>query len=281
MDPRASIAAVDRSETGYPPRLAALDSAPATLWLAGSWAPAPRAVAVVGARSARHPAIELAFAVGEALGRAGVDVISGGAIGVDTAAHKGALAGSGATVAVLGSGIDVAYPERNSELFAEIVANGRGALVTQFAPGSPPRAAQFPARNQVIAGLAELVLVVEASEKSGSLITARFARALGRTLAAVPGSTGTERLLVAGAHPVKTPADVLAILDGKPLEAPPVPEDPDARRLYQALDGVPRDVGDLAFRAGLAIGTASAIVIDLELDGLAARTSGGRYVRLR
>ncbi|HZS37300.1 MAG TPA: DNA-processing protein DprA, partial [Polyangia bacterium] len=221
------------------------------------------------------------FAAGEALAKAGVDVISGGALGVDTAAHKGALAGGGATVAVLGSGIDVAYPERNTELFAEIVQSGKGALVTQFAPGSPPRAAQFPVRNQVIAGLAELVLVVEASEKSGSLITARFGRALGRTVVAVPGSAGTDRLLVGGALPAASPEDVLAILDGKPLAAPSLPDDPDARRLYQALDAVPRDVGDLAFRAGMAIGTASAVVIDLELDGLAARASGGRYVRLR
>jgi DNA processing protein len=224
--------------------------------------------------------LELAHAIGAALARAGVDVISGGALGIDAAAHRGALEAGGATVAVMGTGIDVAYPARHAELFADIRAS-QGALITQFPPGQGPRPGTFPTRNKIIAALSDLVVVVEAGEQSGSLHTARAARGLGRTLAAVPGSTGTDGLLLTGARAIAGPDDVLALLDGRAPAPPLMPEDPDALRLYAALDGVPRDVGDLAFRAGLAVGTCAATVIDLELGGLAARAAGGRYIRLR
>ena len=271
--------ALHNGQPGYPPRLAALRDAPATLWARGAWTPAARSVAVVGARAARTPSVELSFAIGETLGRAGVDVISGGAIGVDAGAHRGAMAAGGVTVAVLGNGIDVVYPQKHAELFDDIERSG--ALLTQFPPGVKPRPGQFPARNRVIAGLAELVVVVEASAESGSLHTVRFARSMGRTVVAVPGSSGTDGLLVSGALPATSGDDVLAILEGRPIAPPILPEDPEARKLYEALDAVPRDVGDLAYRAGLAIGTCAAMVIDLELEGLAARAASGRYVRLR
>jgi DNA processing protein len=219
------------------------------------------------------------------LAAAGVDVISGGALGVDAAAHRGALDsagsdGGGHTVAVLGTGIDVAYPERNRALFDEIVASG-GALVTQFAPGAEPRKQSFPVRNTVIAALADLVVVVEAGLASGTSYTVRAMRALGRPVAAMPGSSGADGFILDGALPVTSAADVLAVLDGKRPAPPPLPEDPSALRLYGALDDVPRDVGELAFRAGLAVGTCAAMVVDLELGGLAARAAGGRYLRLR
>jgi DNA processing protein len=283
--------AFERGQLGYPVRLATLDDAPAAVWIAGRWSPAERAVAVVGARAAGARAIELGRAIGAHLTRVGVDVISGGAIGVDAAAHRGALdgrvaafavAGSnpGATVAVLGTGIDVAYPARHLPLYQEVVASG-GALLTQFAPGTTPRPGRFPTRNRVIAGLAELVVVVEASLQSGSLSTAAAARELGRLVAAVPGSPGTDQLILNGASAVASPDDVLAVLEGRAPAPPALPADPNAARLYAALDHVPRDVGDLAFRAGLAIGTCAALVGDLEVGGLAARASGGRYIRLR
>jgi DNA processing protein len=283
-------------DDGYPMRLAALADAPSSLWIAGAWRPGARAVAVVGARAATIRGLEFAYEMGRVLGEAGVDVISGGALGVDSEAHRGALDAGGRTVAVLGTGIDVEYPVRHHELFARIRGSG-GALITQFPPGSAPRRSAFPQRNKIIAALADLVVVVEAGEQSGSLHTARAALALGRRLAAVPGSPGADALLCDGARAFLAleagraddnraraafrASDVLCLLDGRAVEPPPTPDDPDAARLLGALDDVPRDVGDLAFRAGLAVGTCAAMVIDLELVGLAARTSGGRYIRLR
>jgi len=271
--------AVNRGQPRYPSRVEALPDAPDTLWIAGPWVPAARAVAVVGARAALGRSVELAHAIGAQLAAAGVDVISGGALGVDAAAHQGALAADGTTVAVLGSGIDVPYPLKHADLFDRIRV--RGALVTQFPPGAPPRRQAFPTRNKVIAALGELVVVVEAGAESGSLHTARAARALGRLVCAVPGSPGTDALLVAGARAVTSGHDVLAVLEGRDLLPPALPDDPDAARLYAALDQTPRDVGELAYRAGLAVSTCAAAVVDLELEGLVARSSGGRYMRLR
>jgi DNA processing protein len=271
---------VHRGQRGYPMRLDALSDAPPILWIVGAWSPAERAVAIVGARAARNSSTELAHSMAAKVAAQGVDVISGGALGVDAAAHRGAISAEGRTVAVLGNGIDVVYPEKHADLFLEIQKDG--ALVTQFPPGQTPRPGQFPTRNKVIAGLAEMVVVVEASVQSGSLHTARAARALGRPVLAVPGSSGTDSLLTSGgAVPVMDGEDVLAILDGRQPAPPALPEDPDVRKLYDALDSVPRDVSDLAFRAGLGISTCASMVIDLELSGLAARAAGGRYVRLR
>jgi DNA processing protein len=267
-------------QPGYPPRLASLADAPPVLWMRGNWQPAERAVAVVGARSARASSLELATEIAGRLAEVGADVISGGALGVDAAAHRGALENGGTTVAVLGNGIDVVYPERHVVLFDRI--QQQGALVTQFPPGRGPRPGQFPTRNKVIAGLADLVVVVEASAQSGSLHTAAAARALCRPVVAMPGSPGTDLLLTSGgALAATSPDDVLAILDGRPLAPPALPGDPELRRLYDAFDTVPRDVSDLAFRAGLGISTCASRVIDLELSGLVARAAGGRYVRLR
>jgi DNA processing protein len=242
-------------------------------------------VALVGARAATARGIEAARRMATTLARAGIDVISGGALGIDAAAHRGALdvadiPDAGRTVAVLGTGIDVAYPERNARMFDEIVAAG-GALVTQFAPGAQPRKQSFPVRNAVIAGLSDVVVVVEAGIASGTSYTVRAMQTIGRPVTALPGSSGTDALLVAGAIAVGDADDVLAVLDGRAPAAPPPPDDPMAARVYAALDEVPRDVGELAFRAGLAVGTCAAMVVDLELGGLATRAAGGRYLRLR
>lgn len=282
MDARA----LHTSDPGYPARLLALAEPPTPLWIRGGWTPARRAVALVGARAATAHGLASARELGARLAAAGVDVVSGGALGVDAASHRGALDVAGSdgaahTVAVLGTGVDVAYPERNAAMFEEIVASG-GALVTQFAPGAQPRRHSFPVRNAVIAGLADVVVVVEAQPASGTTYTVRAMQALGRPVAALPGSHGTDALVVAGAAlAIGGAEDVLAILDGGKPAPPPLPEDPLAAKIYAALDDVPRDVGELAFRAGLAVGTCAAMVVDLELGGLAARAAGGRYLRLR
>jgi DNA processing protein len=282
MDERA----IHTSDAGYPARLTALANPPTPLWIRGDWTPARRAVALVGARAATARGLEAARALGARLAAAGVDVVSGGALGIDAASHRGALDvassdGAGRTVAVLGTGIDVAYPERNASMFEEIVATG-GALVTQFEPGAQPRRSSFPSRNVIIAGLADVVVVVEAGLASGTAHTVRAMQSLGRPVAALPGSHGSDRLIVSGgAIAVGGAADVLAVLDGKRPAPPAPPDDPLAAKIYAVLDEVPRDVGELAFRAGLAVGTCAAMVVDLELGGLAARAAGGRYLRLR
>jgi DNA processing protein len=240
---------------------------------------------MVGARAATARGLESARSLAAELCGRGIDIISGGALGVDAAAHRGALdvldrAGAGRTVAVLGTGVDVAYPERNAAMFEEIVSAG-GALVTQFAPGAQPRKQSFPVRNIVIAGLADVVVVVEAGAASGTAHTVRAMQTLGRPVAAIAGSAGTDAFILASATPVMSADDVVAVLEGRAPAPPALPDDPIAARLYAALDHVPRDVGELAFRAGLAVGTCAAMVVDLELGGLAARAAGGRYLRLR
>lgn len=277
--------ATHTTDPSYPARLHALAEPPSPLWMRGRWTPSARAVAIVGARAATGRGIETARALSSELAARGADIISGGALGVDAAAHRGALdvverPDAGRTVAVLGTGVDVAYPERNATLFEEIVASG-GALVTQFAPGMQPRKQSFPVRNAVIAGLADIVVIVEAGLASGTTHTVRAMQWLGRPVAAMPGSHGADAFILAGASPVTSADDVIAVLEGRAPAPPEPPADPSAAKLYAALDSVPRDVGELAYRAGLAVGTCAAMVVDLELGGLAARAAGGRYLRLR
>ncbi len=282
MKPRA----LPKGRDGFPRRLTAVGGAPDLLWVRGPWdgTGAAPAVAMVGSRAAAGRSLKLAAELSAQLALAGVEVISGGALGVDAAAHEGALDAGGVTVAVLGTGVDVTYPVRHARLFQQIEA--RGALVSQFPLGTQPLPGRFPVRNAVIAGLSDAVIVVAAAADSGSLHTARAALRLGRKLLAVSGTRGTDELIVTGQAVglCETPsaADVLAVLDGRlsDVAAPALPEDPDERRLYDVLDRTPRDVGELAHLTGLRITTCAAAVVDLELRGLIARAAGGRYLRL-
>lgn len=277
--PTKPLELVERSHAAYPAGLRDIAGAPSCLWVRGRLEPNHRAVAVVGSRAASSAGRAAAEQMGELLARAGVEVISGGALGIDAAAHRGALKGGGRTVAVLGTGADVVYPRRHAALFDQMVAAG-GALVSQFPPGSGPLPGTFPTRNRVIAALAELVVVVEAAASSGALYTARAARSLGRRLAARPGSPGCDHLILAGAVALARPEDLLEVLAGRKPRLPELPADPAARRVYDALDEVARDVGELAARAGVPVGACAALMIDLELGGLCGRAAGGRYFRL-
>jgi DNA processing protein len=217
----------------------------------------------------------------------------------------------GRTCAVLGCGVDVAYPQRHRRLFHEI--SERGCLLSSFPPGAQPLPWHFPARNELMAVLADLVVIIEARADSGSLITARQARRHGRALAAFPGSAGTAAALAAGAQPVQTVADVLALLAagpapserrpaarGGPAEPPPVGPRGRARRaagappapsviseFSAAADGLlavlaqtvsPHDLGELCARTGLSPGDCAAALVDLELRGRCTRLAGGRYI---
>ena len=248
------------------------------------------AVAVVGSRKASDLGRTMAEQLGARLAERGVVVVSGLAIGIDAAAHLGALAVGGPTVAVLGGGLDVAAPPANRRLAERI---GReGCLVTEFPPGTPPLAYHFPRRNRIIAGLARIVVVVEAAERSGALTTTRHALAAGREVMAVPGhplmpnAVGVNGLLVDGARPVRSPDDVLDELGELPglVQDRPAPkvgaaiaEGPSRQRLMSALGEVPAPAERLAKETRLTLAETLAVLTELELLGLARSHPGHRY----
>lgn len=235
---------------GYPERLAALGWQ-RPLSVRGVLRAGP-AVAVVGARAASGKGMERAHTIGKHLAATGVQVVSGGALGIDGAAHRGALAGGGTTTVVLGSGIDVLYPSRHAGLFHQIVEGG-GALVSMFPSGLAPRPSTFVQRNPLISALADVVVVVEADVRSGSLSTARAAVEQGRLVAAWPGSRGTDRLLGNGAALVETPADVTAALAGSPRYPAAVVLDGEAVLVRDAIAGGARDIDSVVRVTGLSV----------------------------
>src|SRR5512138_500589 len=278
-------------EGPYPASLARVADRPSELRLVGSLG-APRArVAIVGARRTDEYGSDLARTLAEGLARAGVSVVSGGARGVDGAAHEGALSAGGHTVAVLGTGVDVAYPAEHRELFERIVASG-GALVSEQPDGTRGLPRNFPARNRIISGLSDAVVVVRADEKSGALVTASWARAQGVPVLAVPGdvrdplSAGPTRLLREGARLAASAEDVLAAIGIAPCagaDAPrqaPLPGVGAAESaLLSALARRPRHAGEVARAAGLAPGPALAGLLALEIRGLCEQRPGHYFLR--
>jgi len=283
------------------------------LWLDGDpTALAPPLVALIGTREPDAVASALARRFATDLARAGVRVLSGGALGVDAAAHRGALLGGGRTVVVLPSGLAHWYPKRHEGLYREVLAAG-GALVSQFPPETPPTRWTFPRRNELVASLADIVVVVQASASSGALLTAAHAQRLGRRVMAVPAapserrSAGCVRLLLAGALPCADADDILAALaqsDG-PLLAParaarPARErarrvempsekasdeeltaslDGEGRLVYDSLSSVARHVDELARLTGLPAASLQRSLTTLILTGLADDRGDGRFAR--
>ena len=297
--------ALTRVDAGYPARLAEVPDAPATLHVRGALVDADAlAVAIVGSRRATPYGLEVAETLAADLAARGVTIVSGLARGIDSAAHRGALRVGGRTLAVLGSGVDVIYPPENRRLADEIAA--RGALLSQFAPGTPPLPQNFPTRNQVIAALSLAVVVVEAAEKSGSLITARLAAELGREVLAVPGritaleSHGANRLIQDGAHVAMGWEDVVAVLPERwkaevvsdrvlaarlaakgEADASNTSEvGPAGRQLLALLGEDPVDIDQVIERSGLGAGRVSAALLDLELEGRVRQIEGKRFVRV-
>jgi DNA processing protein len=232
---------------GYPERLIALGWTP-ELHVRGALPVAGPAVAIVGARAASRLGMDRAHAAARHLAERGVHVVSGGALGIDGAAHRGAM---GSTTVVLGSGVDIAYPPRHAGLFDQIVASG-GALVSMMPDGAEPRRGSFVARNPLIAALADVVVVVEANERSGSLTTARAALELGRVLVAYPGSRGCHQLLRTGAAIAEAPIDVERALAGDP-RTPRHDDDPELQLIRAAHAGGARTVDAIAEATGLPV----------------------------
>jgi DNA processing protein len=204
---------IDRSSADWPERLDHLGSPPAGFWQLGSVGPAQPSVAIVGSRRATFGGVEIASSIARDLAAAGIQVVSGMALGIDAAAHDGALEAGGSTVAVLGCGIDICYPSRHADLRRRIIAGG--SLITEEPAGTPPFKYNFPKRNRIIAALAHAVVVVEATDRSGALSTARWAADLGREVLAVPGSirarqsSGTNLLIRDGVRPFLSFGDLL------------------------------------------------------------------------
>ena len=283
-------AIITLADEGYPRALLEIADPPALLYAAGRSELAARAsLAIVGSRNASAQGERNAESFAKALSDAGLVIVSGLALGIDAAAHRGALAGASSTIAVLGTGIDVVYPRRNAELAAEIAR--RGLLLSEFAPGTVPAAHNFPRRNRLISGLAQGCLVVEAALASGSLITARAAADQGREVFAIPGSIhsplskGCHALIKSGAKLVESAEDVLAELRGfrsSGLASTVVAEsaEPPPPGLLKHMGHDPVDVDSLCSRAGLSPEQVSSELLRLELDGRVTSLPGGLYQRL-
>jgi DNA processing protein len=275
----SSFFSVAPDAPSFPAALRQLPRPVATLWAAGRLPRNDeRFVAIVGARAATLPGCRLAEQLAAAAVNAGYGVVSGGALGIDAAAHRGALAAGGTTFAVLGTGIDVVYPDRHGPLFADIAR--AGGVLSEYAPGTPPRPGQFPVRNQLVAALAEATIVVEAQRASGALITARLARELGRRVIAVPGSTGCDALVATGKALALEDAE--ALVERLAGVAPAAAEVPAALApLVAALRAGAAAPIDLALRMGATLPEVLAGLAEAELSGWARRLPGGRFEVLR
>ena len=287
MPRNAAFARWSFGAKNYPARLAAIADPPPVLWYRGA-APALEAptVAIVGSRAGSPYAREVAFRLASGLASCGVAVASGLARGVDAAAHRGALAAGGPTIGVTGCGVDVVYPPEHGDLLRAVAA--AGAVAGELAPGEPPRAFHFPRRNRLISGLSLAVVVVEASERSGSLITARCAAEQGRDVMAVPGnvlagrSRGAHALIRDGARIVETVDDILeeirpglrgGMADGGGEEQE---DDPLLRRMDR---GESYDLDELGELTRLDRATLASHVVELEMQGRIARSDSGRFRR--
>lgn len=278
-------------DEAYPRRLKEIDQPPPVLYLRDNLQPEDEwAVAIVGTRGITAYGRQVTAEIASVLARRGVTVISGLARGIDAEAHKAALNAGGRTLAVLGSGVDQIYPPEHRQLANQIIASG--ALMSDYAPGTPPDGVNFPPRNRIISGLSMAVIVIEAGERSGALITAEFAADQGREVFAVPGninapkSVGCNRLIHQGARPLLTPEDVLESLDLASFQQQRVaravlPKDEVEARLLSVLTREPMHVDDIRARVDMPIEKVSATLALMELKGMVRQLGGMNFVAIR
>ncbi len=309
---KLGVAVVTCQDPLYPGNLLNIYDHPPLLYVLGSFAPEEIGVAIVGSRLASAYGKYITEKLGRELAMQGITVVSGLARGIDSAAHRGALAGKGRTIAVLGCGLDIVYPPENEALAGEIASHG--AIATEFPFGTPPNAPNFPARNRIISGISLGVVVVEAGEKSGSLITARIASEQGRSVFAVPGaiesagSRGTNRLIKQGAKLIECVADILeeilpqAGMSKTLLEQPSListleamPGEPDSppasfhtkvkrlgeteSRLLPFITQEPVNVDTLITASGLTPHEVQSSLLVLELGGIVRQLPGKLFLR--
>jgi DNA processing protein len=285
----AGITALTWDDTDYPVALRTIDAAPPVLYVRGRLTSQDEwAVALVGTRRASTYGREVAHVLAGELARHGVTIVSGLALGIDTVAHRAALEAGGRTLAVLGSGLDQLYPPQNRGLAAAIAE--QGAVISDYPLGTRPDANNFPPRNRIISGLSRGVVIVEAGERSGALITARFAGEQGRDVFAVPGSilhpgsAGCNALIQQGAAPVLSVNDVLEQLNLLQLQEridarSTVPADPQEQQLLALLSPEPAHIDEIVRRAGLPPAAVSGLLTVMELKGLVRQVAAMTYVR--
>lgn len=275
---RARIAIVAYGERDYPGPLVDIPGAPLVLYRLGLPWTAVAAVAIVGSRAPTAPGVEFARILAEELAGAGCAVVSGMARGIDAAAHRGALRGGGSTVAVLGCGVDVTYPPEHAGLREEILE--RGAIYSEYPPGSLPLPHRFPARNRIVSGMSRGVVVAEAPERSGALITARLGLEQGREVMAVPGNpwfahtAGSNRLLREGATPVCSAVDVLDAVG-----IPPVAEETGLKGKILDFLRRKRHVGEISAALSSPLCKLLPALMELETANLVEKWSGDYYKR--
>jgi DNA processing protein len=273
----------------YPSLLAEISGRPSILFVRGELTPADeRAVAIVGTRRTTQYGRQAAEQVASELAQAGVTVVSGLARGIDTVAHRAALAAGGRTIAVLGSGVDIIYPSENRNLAEQIIESG--AVVSEFVPGTKPDAQNFPARNRIVSGMSLGTVIVEAPARSGALITASFAADQGREVFVIPGnvyspaSEGANALLRDGARLVRHGGDVLEDLGfvtggSNAIAQMPLQIDEKESRVFSIVGRDASHIDDIAEQANLTAAETGAILLTLELKGLLRNLGAQYYVR--
>ncbi len=278
-------------DAAYPTQLMEIEQPPPVLYIRGEITHEDRwAVAIVGTRQVTAYGRQVTEDLAGVLARNGVTVVSGLARGVDAIAHAAALKAGGRTLAVLGSGVDKVYPPEHRQMAEKIL--GQGALVSDYAPGTPPESTNFPPRNRIISGLSMAVVIVEAGETSGALITGEFAVEQGREVFAVPGnilapqSKGCNKLIANGARPMLNAEDVLEALDlTRNIERrevrKAVPSDATEAALLEMLDLEPLHVDDIRAQSGLPIERITAALTMMELKGMVRQVGGMNYVAVR
>jgi DNA processing protein len=278
-------------DEGYPRHLKEIDQPPPVLYTRGSLLPEDEwAVAIVGTRRVTAYGRQVAEEVATTLAHSGVTIVSGLARGVDSIAHQAAVNAGGRTLAILGNGVDLVYPPENRRLASQIMENG--ALVSDYALGTPPDGINFPPRNRIISGLSLAVIIIEAGMTSGALITASFAAEQGRDVFAVPGninapqSQGTNRLIRDGAQPLLNPQDVLEALnltmvtEHRAIRVA-LPSDPVESRLYKLLSQEPMHVDEIRAQTNMPIEAVSATLAMMELKGMVRQVGGMNYIAVR
>ncbi len=286
---RHGVTALTLDDDDYPRLLRHIPVPPPVLYVRGTLLPTDElAIGVVGTRRATGYGTDMTARISRGLAVAGVTVVSGLALGIDTIAHRVSLDAGGRTIAVFGCGLDTIYPPRNRILAEQIVE--QGALVSEYPLGTKPDARNFPVRNRIISGLARGVVVIEAPSRSGALITTSFAADQGRDVFAVPGSAlsaasaGCHELIRSGAMLVTTAEQILDHLDVARVEVQTqarllLPETPSERLLYGIVGAEPRHVNELSIESGLPIHEASGTLLALELKGLVRQSGAQHYVR--
>ena len=285
-----AIQLVSIHDHSYPEKLRFISKAPYALFVRGKLpAEYKVSIAIVGARNCTPYGKEMALWFGRELSKAGIQVISGLAMGIDGYAHKGALLGDTSTYAVLGTGIDICYPKEHFYLYEEIFQ--KGGIISEYGSGVPGKAFQFPMRNRIIAGLCDGVLVVEAKERSGSLITADLALEQGKDIYTIPGkigdllSVGCNNLYKQGAEMVTSPSDILEnyhiknIQEKNKMESVYKSLDTKERRVFSCITMEVKNIDDIIKESGVVMSEAIPIIVKLELKGAIQQVAKQNYVR--